>query len=185
MELQISRYYETKWDKESWKDNNSHIPSNEQFRCELRCRWHDCRYWYQVASQYPVLSGLWMKPVGPSFMINFGSCKWNRNQTIHLSCGMREELMLFLHPYTWKVVCSSQRPNAVVGQSSEHCYQKWTSPKFDVGFRTPRCLVLQRWWRPVTALWGDRKPSSLNITSLIIQIQISFGHLSTLWRSPY
>lgn len=85
--------------------------------------------------------------------------------------------MLFLHPHTRKVVCSSHRPNAVVGQSSEHCYQKWTSPKSDVGFRTPRCPVLQRWWRPVTALWGDRKPSSLNITSLIIQIQISLGRL--------
>lgn len=146
MELQISQYCETKWDKES--------SEKTVVSCfELRCRWHDHRYWYHLASQYPVLSGLWIKLWGPSchFMINFGACKWNRNQTIHLS--WRTDVVL--HPHTRKVVCSSHRPNAVVGQSSEHCYQKWTSPKSDVGFRTPRCP------RPVTALWGDRNPSNL------------------------
>lgn len=172
MELQISRYCETKWDKESWKENNSHIPPNEKFHAVSRDV-GDMTIGIDIRLQVSTeLSGLWIKLVGPSwhFMISFGSFKWNRNQTIHLSCGMREGVMLFLHPHTRKVVCSSHRPNAVVGQSSEHCYQKWTSPKFDVGFRTPRCPVLQRWWRPVTALWGDRKPSSLIMTSWISQI---------------
>ena len=104
MELQISRYCETKWDKESWKENNSHIPPNEKFHAVSRDV-GDMTIGIDIRLQVSTeLSGLWRKLVGPSwhFMISFGSFKWNRNQTIHLSCGMREELMLFLHPYTRK-----------------------------------------------------------------------------------
>ena len=60
-------------------------------------------------------------------MTNFGSLKEKLNSPFFSLEGGNRSIFATIHVCIVapnKVVSSNHRPNAVVGQSSEHCYQK-------------------------------------------------------------